>query len=69
MVRAIAETDDALTLEYLEGEAISVDELRAGAAPGHAGQQVPRGILRVALRNKGIQLVLDAVVDYLPSPQ
>ncbi|HEX9028988.1 MAG TPA: elongation factor G [Anaerolineales bacterium] len=69
MVEQIAETDDGLTLKYLEGEKITVEELKAGlrraviagkAAPVYCGS---------SLRNKGVQPVLDAVIDFLPSPQ
>lgn len=68
MVEAIAETDDELTLLYLEGEEIAVEELkRALRKATIAGQLVPV-LCGSALKNKGVQRMLDAVVDYLPSP-
>jgi elongation factor G len=68
MVERISETDEALTHKYLEGREISEQELRT--ALRHAtirGKLVPV-LCGAALRNKGVRLVLDAVVDYLPSP-
>lgn len=68
LVERIAETDDALTLKYLEGEPISVEELRSALRRATiAGRLVPV-LCGSALRNKGIQPLLDAIVDYLPSP-
>src|SRR6188474_2979167 len=69
MVESIAETDDALTLKYLEGEAISVPELRVALRQAVLANKCAPVFCGSALRNKGIQLVLDAVVDYLPSPK
>src|SRR5436190_5123716 len=68
MVEAIAETDDALTLKYLEGEEISVAELRTALRQAVLANKCAPVFCGSALRNKGIQPVLDAVVDYLPSP-
>jgi len=68
MVEMIAETDEGLTLEYLEGKEIAVEDLRAALRRATiAGKLVPV-LCGAALKNKGIQAVLDAVVDYLPSP-
>jgi elongation factor G len=68
MVEAIAETDDELTLLFLEGEEIATDELkRALRKATIAGTLVPV-MCGSALKNKGVQRMLDAVVDYLPSP-
>ncbi|HSR46834.1 MAG TPA: elongation factor G [Anaerolineales bacterium] len=68
MVEQICETDEALTHKYLEGEAISVDELRrALRAATLAGAATPV-FCGSSLRNKGVQPLLDGVVDYLPSP-
>ncbi|MHB1294292.1 MAG: elongation factor G [Anaerolineae bacterium] len=68
LVEAIAETDDVLLTRYLEGESISSEELRAGLRRATlAGRLVPV-LCGAALRNKGVQPVLDAIVDYLPSP-
>ena len=68
MVEAIAETDDELTLKYLEGEAISVDELRAALRKAVIANKCTAVFCGSSLRNKGVQLMLDAVVEYLPSP-
>ncbi len=68
MVEKISETDDALTEKYLNGEEISVDELKAALRKATINVKLHPVMTGTALRNKGVQLVLDAVVDYLPSP-
>jgi elongation factor G len=68
MVEKIAELDDHLTVKYLEGAEISEDELKAslrGAVLSNKGYPVFCGS---SLKNKGVQILLDAVIDYLPSP-
>ncbi|HEU5442119.1 MAG TPA: elongation factor G [Ktedonobacterales bacterium] len=68
MVELIAESDEELTLKYLEGEQISVEELkRALRTATIAGKLVPV-LCGTALKNKGVQAMLDAVVEFLPSP-
>jgi elongation factor G len=68
MVALIADTDELLGEKYLGGEEITTDELKAALRRATiAGKLVPV-LCGAALRNKGVQLVLDAVVDYLPSP-
>ena len=68
MLEQIAETDDALTLKYLEGDEISEEELKkALRAAVIAGKAAPV-FCGSSLRNKGVQPLLDAVVDFLPSP-
>ena len=68
LVETIAETDEDLTLKYLEGEVIPADELIAGLRKATlAGELVPV-LCGTALRNKGVQPLLDAVIRYLPSP-
>ncbi len=68
MLEQIAETDDALTLKYLEGDEISEEELKkALRAAVIAGKATPV-FCGSSLRNKGVQPLLDAVVDFLPSP-
>jgi elongation factor G len=69
MIEQIAETDDDLTLKYLEGEEITLDELKAGLRKAVLSNQVTPVYCGSSLRNKGVQLVLDAVIDYLPSPE
>ncbi|MEP7162164.1 MAG: elongation factor G [Candidatus Moraniibacteriota bacterium] len=68
MVEKIAETDDALTEKFLSGTEISVDELKAALRKATIAVRLHPVMTGTALRNKGVQLVLDAVVDYLPSP-
>ncbi len=68
MVEQIAETDDELTLKYLEGEEISVAELKAALRRAVITMRAIPIYCGSSLRNKGVQPVLDAVVDYLPSP-
>jgi elongation factor G len=69
MVEQIAETDDALTLKYLEGEEISIAELKAALRRAVLAGKATPVFCGSSLRNKGVQSVLDAVVDYLPSPE
>ena len=68
MVEAIAETDDELTLLYLEGEEIGTDELKAALRRATIANKLVPVLCGSALKNKGVQRMLDAVVDYLPSP-
>ena len=68
MVEKIAETDEALTLKYLEAKPIAADELRAALRRAVIAGTAAPVLCGSALRNKGIQSVLDAVVDFLPSP-
>ncbi|HEY8418668.1 MAG TPA: elongation factor G, partial [Limnochordales bacterium] len=68
LVEAIVETDEELMARYLEGEPIPVEELRRALRRATiAGQLVPV-LCGSSFRNKGVQPLLDAVVDYLPSP-
>lgn len=68
LVESVAETEDALTEKYLEGIDLTEEEIRMGLRKGTiAGTIVPM-ICGSAFKNKGVQLLLDAVVDYLPSP-
>ena len=68
LIEAVADSDDELTLKYLEGEAISKSELLAALRRATiAGKLVPV-LCGTALKNKGVQAMLDAVVAYLPSP-
>ena len=68
MVEKISETDDALTEKYLGGEEISEVELKAALRKAVIDVRMIPVFTGTALRNKGVQLVLDAVVDYLPAP-
>ena len=68
MVEKVSETDDALTEKFLNGEEISQDELKAAIRRATIATKLVPVFTGTALRNKGVQLVLDAVIDYLPSP-
>ncbi len=68
MVEQIAETDDDLTLKYLDGEEISIDELKTALRRAVIAGLVTPVYCGTSLRNKGVQPLLDAVVQYLPSP-
>lgn len=68
MVEKIAETDDDLTMKYLEGEEIGIPELKAALRRAVIAGKACPVFCGSSLKNKGVQLVLDAVVDYLPSP-
>ncbi|BAY50755.1 translation elongation factor EF-G [Thermostichus vulcanus NIES-2134] len=68
LIEAVAETDDALMEKYFEGEELTEEEIRAALRKGTiAGTIVPM-LCGSAFKNKGVQLLLDAVVDYLPAP-
>jgi elongation factor G len=68
MVEKIAETDEDLTLKYLEGDEISAEELRGALRRATLSGELVPVLCGASLRNKGVQPVLDAIVDYLPSP-
>ncbi|MGV7976493.1 MAG: elongation factor G [Anaerolineaceae bacterium] len=68
LVEKIAELDDALIEKFLEGETISIAELKAALRKGVLDARVTPVFCGTSLRNKGVQPLLDAVVDYLPSP-
>jgi elongation factor G len=68
MVEAISETDDQLLEKYLSGEEVTNDELKAALRRATISNQVQPVICGSAFKNKGVQPLLDAVVDYLPSP-
>src|SRR5690349_8411638 len=68
MIEAIAETDDELTLLYLEGEELGIEELRSALRRATIANKLVPVLAGAALKNKGVQRMLDAVVYYLPSP-
>ena len=68
MVEKIAELDDDLTVKYLEGETISVEEMKVALRKATIENKATPCFCGSSLKNKGVQLVLDAVIDYLPSP-
>ncbi len=68
MIERIAETDEELTLKYLEGEEISKEELVAALRKATIANALVPVLCGTALKNKGVQAMLDAVIAYLPSP-
>jgi len=68
LVELIAETDEELTTRYLEGEEISVEDLKAGLRRATLASKLVPVLTGSALKNKGVQPMLDAVIDFLPSP-
>ena len=68
LVEAVAETDEELMMKYLEGEEITNEELKAGIRKATINVEFFPVLCGSAFKNKGVQLMLDAVIDYLPSP-
>ncbi len=68
LVEAVAESDDALLERFLEGDEISEDALRKAIRGATIAQRVVPVLCGAAFKNKGVQPLLDAVIDYLPSP-
>ncbi len=68
LVEAVAEADDALMEKYLEGEELTVEELKKGIRKLTVSSTVYPVLCGSAFKNRGVQPMLDAVVDYLPSP-
>jgi elongation factor G len=68
LIEAVAESDDVLMEKYIEGQTISETELRAGIRKATIAQKIFPVICGSSFKNKGVQNLLDAVVDYLPSP-
>ena len=68
LVEAVAETDDQLLEKYLSGEEVTDDEIRAALRRATVTNQLQPVLCGSAFKNKGVQPLLDAVVDYLPSP-
>jgi elongation factor G len=68
LVEAVAEVDDTLTHKYLEGEELTTAEIRHGLRLGTLQSKFVPVLTGSALKNKGVQPMLDAVVDFLPSP-
>ena len=68
LIEAVAETDEDLMMKYLEGEEITNEELKAGIRKATINVEFFPVLCGSAFKNKGVQLMLDAVIDYLPSP-
>src|SRR5262249_23991357 len=68
LVESVAENDDEMLHKFLEGETISADELRKSLRKSVVSLKLFPVLCGTAFKNKGVQTLLDAVVDYLPSP-
>ena len=68
LVEAISEFDDDLMMKFLEGQEATVEELKAGLRKATINNQIVPVCCGTAFKNKGVQLLLDAVVEYMPSP-
>ncbi|RBW67752.1 elongation factor G [Bacillus taeanensis] len=68
LVEAVAELDEELMMKYLEGEELTIDEIKAAIRKGTCNVEFFPVLCGSAFKNKGVQLVLDAVLDYLPAP-
>ena len=68
MLEAIAECDDDFLVKYIDGVELSEEDIKAGLRSATLSGKIVPVLCGTALKNKGIQPLLDAVVDYLPSP-
>jgi elongation factor G len=68
LIELIAETDEDLTMQYLEGETISTEDLISGLRKATLRSELVPVLCGSALKNKGVQPMLDGIIDYLPSP-
>lgn len=68
LVEAVAENDEDLMMKYLEGEELTEEEIRSGIRKATINVDFIPVLCGTSYRNKGVQLLLDAVVDYMPSP-
>ena len=68
MVEAIAATDDDLMMKYLEGEEITIDELKVALRKATIANQIVPVVCGTSYRNKGVQKLLDAIIDFMPAP-
>lgn len=68
LLESVSDSDDVLMEKYLEGEELTEDEVRLGLRKGTLSGKIVPMVCGSAFKNKGVQLLLDAVIDYLPSP-
>ncbi|RME66950.1 MAG: elongation factor G [Nitrospirae bacterium] len=68
MLEALADVDDTLMEKYLNGEEITEEEIKAALRKGTLEMKITPVLCGSAFKNKGVQMLLDAIVDYLPSP-
>ncbi len=68
MVESIAETDEELMMAYLEGEEIAIDDLKKALRKATINNEIVPMLCGTSYRNKGVQMLLDAIIDYMPAP-
>ena len=68
LIEHIAELDDDLMAKYLEGEELTIDEIKKGIRKATIANKIVPVVCGTSYRNKGVQKLLDAVIDYMPSP-
>lgn len=68
LIESVCEVDDELMMKYLEGEQLSVEEIKSGLRKGTISNKIIPVTCGTAFKNKGVQQLLDAIVDYMPSP-
>jgi len=68
MVEAVAETDDELMMKYLEGEELTIEEIKTAIRKATVTNKMFPVLCGSAYKNKGVQMLLDAIVDFMPSP-
>ena len=68
MIESVAEQDDELMMKYLDGEELTIDEIRAGLRKGTLANTIVPVTCGSSYKNKGVQELLDAIIYYMPSP-
>ncbi|HAG07033.1 MAG TPA: elongation factor G, partial [Peptococcaceae bacterium] len=68
LLEAVAEADEELMLKYLEGEELTAEEIKRGLRKGTLATKITPVLCGSSYKNRGVQLLLDAIVDFLPSP-
>ena len=68
LIEAVAEQDEDLMMQYLEGEELSIPEMKKVIRRATISNEMVPVLCGTAYRNKGVQLLLDAIVEYMPSP-
>ena len=68
LVEAVAETDEELMMKYLEGEELTIEELKTGIRKATIGNHMIPVLCGTSYKNKGVQEMIDAVIAYMPSP-
>lgn len=68
LIEAVSEFDDELMMKFLEGEELTVEEVKAGLRKATCDNKIVPVTCGTAFKNKGVQLLLDAVIDYMPAP-